>query len=77
MLEDWSKKKKETIEYMQSQYTLTWKKVFQICNLGYDPKRPLSVSVLSDPGHPVVKHILYIYSMESFLFKELNKAARE
>jgi hypothetical protein len=30
----------------------------------------------SDPEHPHVKAILFIYSMESFLFKRLNEASR-
>jgi hypothetical protein len=54
-----------------------WQTIFRISQLGYDIDKPLSVKVLSDPNHKVVKHILYIYSMESFLFRELNKAARE
>ena len=31
----------------------------------------------SDPEHPDVKAILFIYTMESFLFKKLNRASRE
>jgi hypothetical protein len=31
----------------------------------------------SDPEHPHVKAILFIYSLESFLFKRLNEAYRE
>ena len=31
----------------------------------------------SDPNHAHVKTILFIYSMECFLFKKLNKASRD
>ena len=33
--------------------------------------------MLSDPEHKAVKHILYIYSMESFIYEELNRVCRE
>lgn len=32
---------------------------------------------MSDPHHEFVKTLVYIYSMESFVFAEMNKASRE
>lgn len=40
-------------------------------------QKPLRPSILSDPNHEFVKTIIYIYSMESFVFKEMNRACRE
>lgn len=39
-------------------------------------KKPLTPKILSDPNHEFVKTLVYIYSMESFVFKEMNKASR-
>ena len=38
---------------------------------------PLTPKILSDPEHEITKHILYLYSMESFIYEELNKASRQ
>ena len=39
--------------------------------------KPLTQKVLSDPNHKAVRHIIYIYSMESFIYADLNKVCRE
>ena len=39
--------------------------------------RPLTRKLLSNPESKFVKLILYIYSMESFVFSEVNQAMRE
>ena len=39
-------------------------------------KRPQTPKILSDPKHKFVKTLVYIYTMETFIFKELNKASR-
>ena len=41
-----------------------------------DIKKPLTTKILSNPNHKFVRTLLYIYSMESFVFKEINKASR-
>jgi hypothetical protein len=48
----------------------TFLKVSGIENLSQVPNT-------SDPEHPHVKAILFIYSMESFLFKRLNEVSRK
>lgn len=42
-----------------------------------DLDKPLNESILSNPDHRVTKHILYLYSMETFIYHELNKASRD
>ena len=48
-----------------------------MADLDYDFDRPLTPKVLSDPDHKVVEHIMYIYSMESFIYSDLNRVCRE
>ena len=38
--------------------------------------KPLTAKILSNPYHPITKHLLYIYSMESFVYGELNETCR-
>ena len=40
-------------------------------------KTPLTQNVLSNPDHNFVKTIFYIYSLQSFVFTEMNRASRE
>ena len=57
-------------------YTSNWKLLFDMANLG-DLEAPLTTKILSDPEHAITRHILYIYSMESFIYEELNRASRK
>merc|ERR1719353_2200620 len=38
--------------------------------------KPITPKLLADPSNDFVKKIVYIYSMETFIFKELNAASR-
>ena len=51
--------------------------LFKLANLENELDKPLTTKILSDPEHKVVKHILYIYSMESFIYEDLNRVCRE
>ena len=51
--------------------------LFELADLGYDFDKSLTPKILRDPYHKVVKHLLYIYSMESFVYEELNRVCRE
>ena len=51
--------------------------LFKMADLDEDLDKPLTPRVLRDPENKVVKHIMYIYSMESFIYAELNKTCRE
>jgi len=52
-----------------------WKKIFSLAK-SVDMKKPLTTEILSDPNHEFVQLMLYIYSMQTFIFKEMNKASR-
>lgn len=53
-----------------------WKTIFSLGEMA-DLKKPLSPKILGDPNHKFVKTLLYIYSMESFVFSAMNKASRQ
>lgn len=42
-----------------------------------DMDEELTHDILANPDHKLVKALVYIYSMESFVFKEMNKTIRE
>ena len=51
--------------------------LFKLADLEDNLDKPLTPKILSNPEHKAVKHILYIYSMESFIYADLNKVCRE
>ena len=53
-----------------------WKTIFSLAKMDVEFSKPLTPKVLSDPKHPFVKTLVYIYSMESFVFSEMNRASR-
>lgn len=46
----------------------TWKIIFQLANANIDFNKPLTTDILSKPDHSFVKTIVYIYTMESFVY---------
>lgn len=62
---------------MLAQYKFNWETLFSLANLEEDIDKPLTPKILSDPYHKVVRLILYIYSMESFIYEDLNRACRQ
>ena len=50
--------------------------LFDLEDLG-DLDTPLSKEILSDPTHKITKLLLYIYTMECFIYTDLNRACRE
>ena len=58
-------------------YTRNWKLLFKLADLDEEMDKPLTPKLLSNPNHKIVKHLMYIYSMESFIYADLNKACRE
>ena len=58
-------------------YSRNWKMLFKLADLDEEMDKPLTPKVLSNPNHKIVKHLMYIYSMESFIYADLNKACRE
>ena len=49
--------------------------LFDLANLG-DLDKPLTAKILSDPYNKITRHILNLYSMESFIYADLNRASR-
>ena len=57
--------------------SIKWKDIFKLGQQQHiDFKKPLTPRILSDPNNPFVKTLVYIYSMESFVYYEMNKASR-
>lgn len=50
--------------------------LFNFADLG-DLNAPLTPNILSNPEHKITKHILYLYTMESFIYADMNFASRE
>ena len=50
--------------------------LFDLGNLG-DLDMALSPKILSNPDHVITKHIIFIYSLESFIYEDLNLASRQ
>ena len=48
-------------------YSECWDMLFKIAKLG-DLSKPLTPQILSNPRHKITKHIIYLYSMESFIY---------
>ena len=63
-------------EHKKNSYREKWSLLFELANLG-DLDKQLSKKVLSDPTHNITKLLLYIYSMECFIYTDLNKACRD
>ena len=54
----------------------TWNTIFSLAKQGTDFEKPLHPSILADSSNIFVKTLIYIYSMESFVFSEMNRASR-
>ena len=53
-----------------------WKTIFNLSKSVKDFKKPLNHKILSNPNHDFVKTLVYIDSMQSFIFSEMNKTSR-
>ena len=69
-------KRKSMLIWVKKSYKEKWKFFFSLANLG-DLNKPLTPKILSNPYHKITKHLLYIYSMESFIYQDLNRACRD
>ena len=61
--------------FLKYSYRKKWENLFKLEKLG-DIEMPLSPKILSNPDHAITEHILYLYSMESFIYSDLNQASR-
>ena len=61
---------------MKQNYIDNWSFIFKMGDLG-NLNTPLKSSTLRNPNSKITKHMLYIYSMQSFIYEHLNRACRE
>lgn len=57
-------------------YMFEWNFLFESARLG-DLNKPLTPKILANPKHHITKHLLYIYSMQTYVYENLNRACRE
>ena len=68
--------RKNLLIWVKKNYKEKLKLIFNLGNLG-DLNKPPTPKILSNPNHKITKHLLYIYSMESFIYQDLNRACRD
>ena len=56
-------------------YIGQWKYLFSLDGL-VNIDKPLTRDILKNPEHPVTQQILYIYTMESFIYPAVNRTCR-
>ena len=56
--------------------TQMWNNLLKKAKSVLNFKKPLTHRILSDSKHEFVKVLVYIYSMESFIFREISKVSR-
>ena len=71
----WEKDDK-TYHLLRDSYRKNWEFLFELADLNYDIEKPLTPKVLSTPSHNVVTYLIYLYSMESFIYDEMNRCCR-
>ena len=76
MADSENKNDKQLLNILKYNYSKLWKNLFELADLG-DLDKPLTTEILSNPDHKITKHILYLYSMASFVYPDLNRATRE
>ena len=57
-------------------HTEIWKKIFSLSEK-VNMDLPLTPQILSNQSHGFVKTLIYVYSMQSFIFSQMNKASRQ
>ena len=72
--EEWNDKTR--MMALKMTYDQKWERLFNISELG-DLNKPLTPKILSDPNHSITRHLLYLYSMECFIYNDLNRACRD
>ena len=53
-----------------------WDMIFQLANLG-DLNAPIDPAEIKNPFGNLTKNIIYIYSMQTFLYGTINEASRK
>ena len=58
-------------------YKHAWDAIVKIGTQNFDLNEPLTLEILYDPDHWVTQTLVYIHSMETFIYKDLKKASLE
>jgi hypothetical protein len=64
------------LETLKLNYANSWNHIFDFADIG-DLEKPLNNEILTNPSSEISKHIMYLYSMESFLCHDLSQACSE
>lgn len=56
-------------------YKEAWEAIFEIGILNFDLNKRLNYEILYDPYHPVTQTLVYIHTMETFIYNDLKKAS--
>lgn len=67
---------KTDFEFIKSNYQEKWDLIFEFSNFD-ELDKPLTSNILSNSNHDITKLLLFLYSMESFIYADMNKASRE
>ena len=70
----YSSEKNAKTEYYIENYKDAWKAIFKIGTLNFDLNKEIDHEILRNADHPVSKTLIYIHSMETFIYKDLTKA---
>ena len=65
----------KNLSRVKHNYGIALKALLKIGTTGYDLEKPLKVEVLEDINHKVTQTLLYIHTMETFIYKELKLAS--
>ena len=65
------------LDKLKFNYANNWKMLFEFAKLGYNINKPLTSKILENPKHKITKLILYLSSMESFIYPDMNRASRK
>jgi hypothetical protein len=60
----------------QNNICQTWEHMLNTADVP-DRDQPLTKEILVDPKHPVTKLLLYVYTIECYVYRTLNQASRE
>ena len=66
---------KMRFQHLKTIYLKNWSILFSLADFG-NIDQPLSKKILSNPEHRITQQLLYIYSMESFIYTDMNRAIR-
>ena len=73
----WSEQALLNSKTIKIMYAAQWKLLFKFEHFNHALDVPLTRKILQDPHHPITQQIIYIYSMQSFIYPTLNKTCRQ